>query len=238
MNFKTQWLQFTEVFDNQTTAKRLLILVIALAAIGLIWFYVFAAPVNATRVHLEQRFASAKAALAQISAKERDYVAAFNNDSSAAKKRELQSLKAKLDSLDSELQSLSVGLLPAQLLPQVLHDVLEKSASLALLSLTKGRAEELLLRDVEAAGIDLTLDNVAANAVADLSSDSVRIFKHSVVIKLEGSYFQVRDFLDNMESLPWQFYWQSLDYRVLQHPRALVTLEFYTLSTEKGFLGG
>lgn len=238
MNVNAQLTLFSNLFNSKTLRERLLILICVLVAITLIWFYVFAAPVNAKRAQLEQRFTAAKATLAQLSAEEQVYVQALSNDPNVEKQHQLMNLNEKLDSLDRELQSLSVGLLPVNLLPRVLHDVLERSASLTLLNFKNEQAKALFFQNVEAIEIQPDLEDIDTHADGALSPQSVDVFKHAVVVQLEGSYFQVRDFLDNMEALPWKFYWESLDYRVLQYPRARVTIELYTLTTEKGFLGG
>ncbi|HBY38437.1 MAG TPA: MSHA biogenesis protein MshJ, partial [Alteromonas sp.] len=53
----------------------------------------------------------------------------------------------------------------------------------------------------------------------------------------EGRFFAVRDFLANLERLTNQIYWRSMAYEVSEYPNAQVTLEVYTLSTEKAFIG-
>ena len=53
----------------------------------------------------------------------------------------------------------------------------------------------------------------------------------------EGRYFAVRDFLARLEQLSDKLYWRSMAYHVKDYPTAEVTLEVYTLSTEKAFIG-
>jgi MSHA biogenesis protein MshJ len=38
--------------------------------------------------------------------------------------------------------------------------------------------------------------------------------------------------------LPRHFYWRLFDYRVQEHPSAVVEMEIYTLSTSKEFIRG
>ena len=45
------------------------------------------------------------------------------------------------------------------------------------------------------------------------------------------------NYLQKLEQLPWKFYWQHFDYEVQQYPRALITLNIYTLSTSKWWIG-
>ena len=39
-----------------------------------------------------------------------------------------------------------------------------------------------------------------------------------------------------LEALPWHLFWDRLEYRVIEHPRARVGIEVYTLSTREGSL--
>ena len=45
------------------------------------------------------------------------------------------------------------------------------------------------------------------------------------------------NYLKSLESLPWRFSWDSVDYQVKQYPVAETTLRLYTLSFEENWLG-
>lgn len=62
------------------------------------------------------------------------------------------------------------------------------------------------------------------------------IYKHRLQFTVRGDFFALRDYLESLEQLPWNFYWQQMDYRVLQAPTAEVTFEIFTLSMERGYV--
>ena len=62
------------------------------------------------------------------------------------------------------------------------------------------------------------------------------IFKHRLQWVVSGSYFEIRDYLQAVENLPWSFNWSRLEYRVISHPTAEVQLEIYTLSLERDYV--
>lgn len=62
------------------------------------------------------------------------------------------------------------------------------------------------------------------------------IYKHRLQFTVSGDFFSLRDYLESLEQLPWNFYWQKMDYRVLQAPQAEVVFEIYTLSLERGYV--
>ena len=65
----------------------------------------------------------------------------------------------------------------------------------------------------------------------------VGLYRHGVALVFEGNYFDIQQYLEKLESLPWHFYWKKFDYSVAEYPTASVELEIYTLSTNKAFIG-
>jgi MSHA biogenesis protein MshJ len=63
------------------------------------------------------------------------------------------------------------------------------------------------------------------------------IFRHGLAVTFTGQYFDVYHYLEALESLPWQFYWDNIDYQVKEYPVAEVTLQLYTLSFQEDWLG-
>lgn len=51
-------------------------------------------------------------------------------------------------------------------------------------------------------------------------------------LSLRGDYFSIMQFLEYVERLKWQLFWDKLDYTVIQYPVAIATIEFYTLKPE------
>ena len=63
-------------------------------------------------------------------------------------------------------------------------------------------------------------------------------FIHPVRLSLRGRYFDLISYLEQLEALPVQYYWRSLDYRVDNYPWADIQLEVYTLGVSEDFIGG
>ncbi|AJR07365.1 MSHA biogenesis protein MshJ [Photobacterium gaetbulicola] len=61
---------------------------------------------------------------------------------------------------------------------------------------------------------------------------------HPVRLTLRGRYFDLIRYLEQLEALPVQYYWRSLDYRVDNYPWADIQLEVYTLGVSEDFIGG
>jgi MSHA biogenesis protein MshJ len=123
--------------------------------------------------------------------------------------------------LDRDLAALSQGLVGADMLPKILEDVLLTTSQLTLVQMRTLPVEALPLK----------------GAAARDGESEAGVFKHTVALRVSGSYFQVVDFLNALETLPWRFYWERLDYSVDRYPRAGIEIRVYTLSAEEGLIG-
>lgn len=63
------------------------------------------------------------------------------------------------------------------------------------------------------------------------------IYKHGLAISISGNYLDTLNYLKALESLPWHFVWESIDYQVKDYPTAETTIKAYTLSFKESWLG-
>lgn len=88
-------------------------------------------------------------------------------------------------------------------------------------------------------GTNLTLEEFITSAPESFLENNdelvdVKIMQYPVTVKLAGDFFAIHDYLEALADLPLSFYWQSFDYQVVEHPKALVTLKLFTLSYSAG----
>ncbi|MFL0799982.1 MAG: hypothetical protein K6L80_06020 [Agarilytica sp.] len=233
------WKKQTEIIDTKPIRERGIIALLILAVVWSGFNFAFLMPLDKEKAKLKVRMDDAEQALKNLSAQEVVLAKALTNDPNAVKKKEIDQLEKKLINLEENLQTLSAGLIPAGALPEALHDVLQNVGSLKLLGMQTLAPSKLQLVRAETASADSNDENSndENNELREDDVDNVGVFKHSVVVALEGKYFDVVSYLSALESLPWKFYWESIDYEVNQYPKARVLIEVYTLSTDEGVLG-
>ena len=156
-------------------------------------------------------------------------------------------MQVRLASIDKNLEALSGGLIAAEKLPEVLHDVLNAKGRLSLLemstrapgrlSLNPPHVEDLAVQQASESEVELNERLDQGLLPGRAKQENIGVFKHSVFVSLAGEYFDVLSYLQALERLPWKFYWEAIDYQVTDYPRAKVVIEVYTLSTEAGILG-
>ncbi|WP_370981432.1 hypothetical protein [Agaribacterium sp. ZY112] len=230
---KAQLEKYMAAFNQRNLRERILIALATLVIIYLIWSLSFYKQSRARALQLQDRQALIVQEMAQLAEEERLYTDILLNNPNLKKTKDIKVLEKRLQDLDHELVNLSVGLVEAQQLPQVIRSMLNQQAELSLLGM-EAQAPQLLSFESEELEGDEQIDD--DGFVMESTSKKVGVYKHSVVFKLKGNYFDLLSYLKALEQSSWQFYWSSLDYKVTKWPGAEIQLEAYTLSTERGFI--
>ena len=149
---------------------------------------------------------------------------ALADDPDEPLKRRVEEISSDIAALDKQLENHTFDLIPANEMSDVLEQVLSRTKGLKLIELSSIAPEKLL-----------TQENEPDQVVED--SSQVNLYQHGVKIVVEGSYFDVQRYLNEIEQLEWRFYWRQFDYFVEEYPAARVQIELYTVSTSEAFIG-
>ncbi len=137
-----------------------------------------------------------------------------DEDTLAARYRSRDTLAAELAALDARLvDQLGALVEPAQA-ADLLEQVLTRHRGLKITSL-RASAEPL--------------EEVAGNA-----DQAGKLGRYQLDLVLEGGYLDLMRYLEALESMPWKFFWQTVDFRVNEYPRAVSRLQLYTLGAQDG----
>ncbi len=125
--------------------------------------------------------------------------------------------------LEQALAKTSVQIISPKDMSRLLEDILKNQSQLKFISLQNIPATPEFL------GKEAATDSSTAN------QDT--IFRHSVILKMEGSYHETLAYLHKLEKLPWRFFWKSIEIETKDYPTMQITLEVYTLSFRRGLVG-
>lgn len=136
-------------------------------------------------------------------------------DPDQANKHKLTEVKLELQKLKQQLDIGDKKFVPAGLMAEVLRDMLKQNTGLKL----------------------IRLETLPVTTLSESSQQQSWVYRHGLSITLSGNYFNTLNYLKSLESLPWRFNWDSIDYQVIEYPAAKTTLNVYTLSFEENWLG-
>lgn len=255
---KQKWLVFRSKFESFEVRERMLIVGAIIALSYIFWDMVFMQSMSKQLKELLNRESKASMSITTVKAEVAVFETALKRDPNAVIKAELKVLEEKLAELDKNLEMLSVGLVTADKLPIMLHDVLEKTKKLKLVNMMTLPVEEVqigLQSEDSDSENESRLDNdelennvlVASikdsghnyiTASEDEKAETVRLFKHGVSLTFTGTYQNVSEYVHDLENGTWRFYWDVLGYTVATYPKAEIHLQVFTLSSELGAFDG
>jgi len=164
---------------------------------------------------------------------------AYRNNPNTPIENEIAALNKKLEEVNIKLATAKEELISPSKMAEVLRSILAKNKKLKLLKLESLPTEVTLLNSEEETSKDLNKRNISGSTQAG-SRENIKpyqIYMHGLVLELEGSYWEVHQYLEAIENLPWRLYWHSLSYEVKSYPTANIKLRVNTYSTEEGWIG-
>jgi len=176
------------------------------------------------------------------------------------KERELNNPNVKLEKdlvrylkqiriLDDKLNNKMKGLINPKKMTTMLKDIFKSNTQLTLLSLEKLKTKSIL-DEKNQFGIELDTNatksnqrdevnglNVTDNVQSQSTNSSAAVYRHAVKIVFTGSYLSTLNYLEAIENMPWDLYWDKVQLDVEKYPRSKIIITVFTLSLKKGWIG-
>ncbi len=143
-------------------------------------------------------------------------------DPNAANRELLKRLKIQKRQIEDQLQTRMQGLVAPAQMAQVLEAVLTQSTRLKLEKLNNLPVRPLIE------------DEQNENEAAPMD---VGVYRHGLQIEFRGSYLQMLNYLKLLKTLPWNFYWDSIEVNIDKYPQAQIVMTIHTLSFKPGWIG-
>lgn len=154
-------------------------------------------------------------------------------DPDADAKVKLAALKKQLAGIDTSLNELERGLVPPEQMTALLERLLARHASLRLLSFKSmppvNLAEQARTNGGRVAEAEKRPESEASVAGGGL-------FRHGVQLKLEGSYQDLHAWLSQLENSPQKLLWGEVRFEVVDHPKSVLSVTVFTLSSDRAWL--
>jgi MSHA biogenesis protein MshJ len=227
-----QWLAYSEKFSNTSPREQYLIIASGLVAIIFVlytWF--LEAPIqrvdqlNKQVIQTEQ---SNKNNQDSIQVLEQ----ALSENPNIALRKQLLQYQDKLGGIDQRLLTLTSDLIDPIQMRYALIEILKLQKGVKLLSF-----KVLPARAVTQSKTQPKTDEIATVGDIKAQTQQLHLYRHGISIKLQGQYFQLKDYLSQLERLSWTFFWQEFDYQLKVYPVSELEIEIYSLSTAQEFIG-
>ena len=167
--------------------------------------------------------------------------AALRNDPNENLKQQITLYQQKLTKIDQSLLALTSKLVDPIQMRLALEQLLRMQKGVKLVSFEVSGAQPIVSQSQQSVNDNsntLTKNNVNVDHKnLEKKPANLGLYRHSIKLKLSGTYFQLRDYLTQLENLPWKFFWEKFDYQLTTYPNSELNIEIYSLSLKQEFIG-
>jgi MSHA biogenesis protein MshJ len=235
-----QWQEGSESFLKLTIREQYLILLTGLVAIFFIIFYLFIDSKMTSNTSATKKIAQLNSSNQSAKIVVLELQAGLQQDPNKDVREKITQYEAKLAKIDTKLLTLTSDLISPVQMRYALLDLLKLKETVSLLSFELLGAEPLLSPlepSTEAKSGFTTIESSTSTAPSDENMTSLNLYRHGIKIKLSGRYFDLRDYLIQLEKLPWKLFWQDFNFKLVEYPNSELEIELYSLGTNKEFVG-
>lgn len=229
---KARLKQWADRIDAMSLRERLMIFIMLAVVLVALVMTLAIDPLSKKQKLLSQALTQKQAQTQALEAQMQALAEASKNDPDLPSKLRLADLDTKRKNAYLALSSVQQGLVAPDKMTDLLRDLLGRNPRLNLISIKT--LPPRTLTDNAKPGQTLITD---AKQLADkLLVKDLGLYKHGVVISVEGSYGDLVAYLNDLEKLPWRMYWGSVNLSAQTYPISRLTLTVYTLSLDKTWL--
>ena len=215
---KLDWKTLSDKVDGMSPRQRGLIFAVAASIVVALVSSLLIEPQLAKQKVLSRKTEQQQSEIKSIQAQLQAMAEVRKTDPDAANRAELESLRLQLVQLKASLQVKQQHLIPPDKIAGLLEEILSRNRQLQLISLRNLPASAVTGEEEQAAAVEK------------------EFFKHGIEMTVSGSYFDLLDYMVQLEKLPWQMFWGKASLVVETYPISRMTLTLYTLSLDKAWL--
>ncbi len=219
--------QYADSIDAMALRERVMFFgAVALVLVTLLQVFLLN-PVLSRRNQLSAQIAQQEAETSAIQAQIQALVRPNVPDQDALNRDKINSLRGQIAQFDRQLEEQQKQFVSPEKMAALLENMIAKNPKLQLLS----------LRNLPGTGLSTGAAVLTGGAPGRAQAAAAReVFRHTVEISVEGSYFDLLDYIAALERMPQRVFWEGFDLSVAQYPKSVLKLTIYTLSPEKSWL--
>ncbi len=226
---KEKLAKIAERVDRLSLRERLFLFAAGLVVLGGLWEAALAGPLDARKQLAAQKVTGLNERL-QALGSALDATAAGMTEGMPAHFEQLTALRKRVAAGDEEVRVFTSDLVDPSEMRLVLEELLRRQSGLKLVNATNLPAKPL---------VEETADPAAAPSpvLTKKAADTPQLYRHTLVLTLQGSYLDCLAYLAAVERLPWHLFWGRIEFKIDEYPRNDIVLELRTLSLDKEWIG-
>lgn len=205
---------------------------VAVAVLGMLYLLLVGDPLAARVASQKAAVQLANGRVAEAQSGIADLQARLAADPNIPYRSALLAASASREELIRQIDTSTAELVTPEKMKAVLESLLQAQQGLSLMGM-RSFSEPVQLPD---ASQPVAIPGQAVEAPAPLPAT---LYRHGLVLQLEGGYFDLLQYLQAVQQSGWKLNWDSLDYEVGEAgpSRAQISLKLFTLSRKAGWVG-
>lgn len=239
---KEQWKRLAQRIDALSLIHRGMVFVAAAALLAMLAYAIVLLPMLNEEKRLEKSIAHQRGTIATLRGQVERMRTEVPADPDAENKARLKELQDGIAQIDETMRNMQKGLVPPEKIASMLEAILKRNSGLRLVQLKTLPVSSMneMLAAANAVGkpsrISLPLEAAVTAPAPEPDAGGPALYKHGVQVTVQGGYFELMQYVTELEAMPWQVFWGKAKLQVKEYPAATLTLDLYTLSTEKTWL--
>jgi len=225
---KQTWQKGADWFNERPIRERVLITATCLVLLLVVGWELAVTPVVATNDALDSRLKSLSQQQQALLEQQQTLTARLSSDPSLELRQRLEARRAKLERLDAELAETTGRLIAPRAMVALLRDILVAQDELELVGVEL-LAPTPIFDEQTSKSEDAAAESEAASGPL--------LYAHDVEIVVRGSYLDVLDYIETLETMDDRLGWVSLNYQMKEYPRNEIRIRVRTLSLDRAWLG-
>ena len=220
---RINWRELKKIVDARSLRERIFLFTAVLVVIGYSWVVFVYDSLNAGQEESGRLIANTANQISNELTRNQNIRESYTRDPNAFVRTRIEGLENDLAEVDSALLNLYGELILPQQMAGVLTEILQSETTLRLVSFENLPPQSLLGDE--------------ASQVQGLDQEQINVYRHGLRLEFEGDYLETIRFLRKVEGLETSFFWDNLSFEVVEYPLATISLNIFTLSTARGFIG-
>jgi MSHA biogenesis protein MshJ len=196
---KQLWFDYNQKFLQLSSREQILLLLSGLAVIFFFMSFVFIEQQQANMIKFDKQIQTMRSDNSNLDIIINDYKLALARNTDLETQQNIEQLNVQLSEIDNKFSLLNKNLISPKQMRTALIKLLALEPGVSLLSFELMEAEPILKSDPK------LMPKIVANQ-ANNKASGLNFYKHVMKIKLSGQYFQLRNYLAQLEQLNWTFF--------------------------------
>jgi MSHA biogenesis protein MshJ len=218
------WQRYCARVDSASLRERAMIFAAAALVLVTVLQSLFIEPQLREERRLTAEQAQRQAESAKLQAELQKIALSRRNDPNVEARQRIASLREELQTLNGQIVEQQKKFTTPEQMRTLLEEILAHN-------------RKLKLTDLKTLPPVPLSDTKAETGSKNAPSQAERlIYRHGLEITLSGAYLDMLSYLGELEHLPTQVYWGSMDFSVAEYPNATLKLVVYTLSLDRAWM--